>query len=585
MIASRAIIPHLSFVVAATLSATASLIQPARAACGDEARVQCRVEFESITAVVRSGDGFTAAGQIKGSPSPGVALLHLTRAGEVRGSVLPVPLPGNLPTDRPMVAEPRKLIALPNGDVVLLNQIAFTEGAATKQVAWAARIAPNGRVLWSRPYSDNSASIIFHSGYYDASGERLVIVGRRTAGPDPASRCEIWSQSLVMTLLASSGQPTAPNLTTFGEQARSFTNRQAIYDIAPDDKAGSFLITGFSTAKHGENDALCQDNIFVATLGQVGNRWIASQVQSVGSNVANEVAFAIKATGDGSYLLAGYGRDQVSGAPAAQIYRFKPRPFTIEGLLNVPYPQDGSDKTGGDRYRTIVSLAEKRRFLAAGSVSAAAQAPNKAAWQVVSADLKTNDPVVVFNSPGSSDIFDTVLSADGRIFAVGRWVDEGRNVGWTGFIGSPGSADAPIASERRRPDSRLPRLSSLPASDGMTRIPSAALSSGAAYFERDLAAGSQIDLAFSVPASGGIKISAYPEFGRCRPDHFRRQEAPGRLLQLQAVSDGADVRYACARRAYALDHSAKSGARFRAPAGTVARHQSRGVDQAWSAFR
>ena len=491
------------------LTASAILIDPARAACGDEARVTCHAAFETITAVARSGDGFTAAGQTKGNP-PGVALLRLTRTGEARGNPLFLRPPPNLAPERSIVTEPRKLIPLPNGDVVLLAQIAITE-PAVRQIAWAARIAPNDRVVWSRAYPDNSASTIFHSGHYEPRGDRLILVGRRTSGGDPSGRCEYWSQSIVIPVAAATGQPDAP--TAFGSQAKSLTNRQAIYDIAPDNRAGSYIVTGFLTAKHGDNEGTCQDNIMVGTLAQAGNRWTLSQVQSIGSNTANEWAFAIWAAGEGRYLLAGQGHDQATGAPAAQAYRVRVRPFLVETLLSTPYPPDGSDKSGGDRYRVIVPLAEKGRFMLAGSVSASKSAPNRAMWQIVSADLKTNGSPTVLNSPGSSDILEAITTQDGRVFAAGKWADEGRFVGWTGFIGDPRLADTGPPVRRRPVDSRLPRLSALPAANDTIELPAAAFSSGASYFERDLKAGSQYDLAFSIAASRAVKVSAYAESG------------------------------------------------------------------------
>jgi hypothetical protein len=498
--------------LAVLVSTNGALISAAAAACGDEAQVQCPAAFESIGAIVPSGDGFTVAGQLRGSPSRTVALLRLNRAGAVRGNVFSIPLPANFSSDGSAVSEPRKLIALPNGDVVLLAQIAVTEGASVRQIAWAARITPNDRVMWTRTFPDAGVSTIFHSGHYEANGDRLILVGRRTNGLDPSSRCEKWSQSWVMPLAAANGQPLVANLIAFGTQARSFTNRQAIYDITPADRVDNYVVTGFLTAKHGEFEGLCQDNIFVATLTQSGNRWTLSQVQSIGSSNANEVAFAIRPAGNGRYLLAGYGRDQATGAPAAQAYRVRLVPFAIEGFLSTPYPADGSDKTGGDRYRLIIPLAANAYFILAGSVSVSRDAPNQGMWQVVSADLRAQAPPNVVSSTGS-DILDAVLTQDSKVPAVGKWVDEGRSIGWMGFIGDSTLSAGRTASARRCPDARLPRLSSLPNSSGAIELPPTALSAGAAYFERDLQANSQLDLSISVRASSRITISTCPEAG------------------------------------------------------------------------
>jgi hypothetical protein len=517
----------------------------AQAACGEEARVQCHSEFETVDAVAWSADSFTIAGQLKGGTSPGIGLLRLSGYGMAKSAVFPIPLPASFPPNR-SAAESRKLIALPNGDIIVLGVITVTEGLAIKQVAWATRVAPNDRILWSRTYPDPSASIIVHSAVYDQNGDKIILVGRRTNGLDPSSRCENWSQSWVMSVAAASGQPLLSSL-IIGEQTKSFNNRQAIYDIAQGENAGSYVVTGFRSAKHSESEGLCQDNIFVGILVQSGARWMLSQTQTIGANNANEVAFTVKPAGDGRYLLAGYGRDPVTRAPAAQAYRINVTPFAIEGFLSTPFPADGSDKTGGDRYRLIVPLAQKGWFLLAGSVSASKDAFNQAMWQIVSANLKNNAPPQLLSS-GSSDLFDAVLAPDGKVFAVGRWRDEGRNVGWSGFIGAP--VLSPTAAGRRPPDPRLPRLSNLPAPNGIIQLPTTAISTGAGYFERDLEQNSQLDLAISFPASSSIAASAYFESGdadllvmdaNMRPVAFSNFRKSATELLLASVSPGQYV--------------------------------------------
>jgi hypothetical protein len=481
---------------------------PALAACGDEARIQCRAEFETMAAIARSGDGFSAVGWLKSNPQSGVALIRLTRTGAPRGNLLPIPLPANLPAS--VSAAPRKLLALPNGDVVLLGDITITEAQVVRQVGWAARIAANDRIVWNRTYPDSPNTTIFHSGLYEANGDKVILVGRRTSGADPASRCEFWSQSLILPVAAATGNPLGQRPITFGDQNKSFTNRQAIYDIIPGERAGSYVVTGFQTAKNAQSDT-CQDNIFVAALSaQSDIRW-TSQAQSFGSPIYNELAVAIRPAGSGRYLVAGQGRDETKGgAPAAQAYRVRMAAPPVEALLNTPYPADGSDKTGGDRYRVIVPLPDRGRFLLAGSVSASREGNNRAMWQIVSPDLRTNGNPQVLNSPGSSDILDAVLTPDNKVLAVGKWTDEGRSIGWVGFIGD---ADAPSTAARRPPDRNLPRLTQLPATNGVMQLPDTALSTGAAFFENNVTAGTQYDLALTVSRERTIKISAYTESG------------------------------------------------------------------------
>jgi hypothetical protein len=491
---------RLGRLLAGTLLASALFAERAVAACGDEARVTCRAEFETLGTIVRSGDGFTAAGQIRANPTA-VGLIRLTRAGTARGNILPVPLPQNFTGNRQVASEPRKLIGLPNGDVVLLSQILISEGAAVRQVAWAARIAPNDRILWSRAFPDNAASTIFHSGLYEANSDRLILVGRRTNGGDPQYRCENWSQSLVLPLAAATGQPS-PSLTTFGQATKSLTNRQAIYDITPGERAGTYAVAGFQSARHSDTDG-CQDNILVGTLTSANNSWSLAP-QSIGAPNANEVAFAIRAIGDGRTLVTGQGRDQ-AGAPAAQAYRLRFAPFAIEGLLNTEFARDGAS----GRFRLIVPL-DWRRLLLGGQVIYRDQS-TRGMWQIVSADLSSSEPLRVLDSPGASDLLHAVVAPDGRVLAVGKWTDDGRAVGWFGFIGeSPAPAGA---TARRTPDSRLPRLSTLQASNGLMQLPTSALSAGAAYFERELKADVQFNLTLSVAARSTVTFSAYPESG------------------------------------------------------------------------
>jgi hypothetical protein len=500
----RAFRPLLAGVLAA-----GSLFNAAHAACGDRDRIQCREEFEVITAVAWTGNGFAIAGQVRRDGSLGLALLWLTRTGEPR-RIIALPLPGNWMVSGQMIAEPRKLIALPSGGLILVGQLQPAE--ETRTIGWAMRIADNGQVLWNKPIEDSSGSVVVHSAHYDPNADRVIVVGRLTLGSDDG-QCEKWSQSLVVTLKASDGEPVVPRFTR-GEQGRVPTNRQAIFDIIAGEKSGTFVVAGFataaaSTAVGARSPRRCLDNMFVGMLAPDRGKWTLATLGRVGSKDANEVAFSIKAAEKGGYyLLAGHHRDSPTDAAAAQAYRIRLAPFAVSAHLSTPYPPDGSDRTGGDRYRIIVPLLDKNRFLLAGSVSIGARGLNQAMWQIVSADLKTVDAPVVLSAIGS-DIFDAAISPDGSVLVVGRWTDEeGRRVGFTGFIG-----ERPVVSDRRQPDSRLADLSTLPFSDGAFRMPGAALSAPTGYFGRHLAAGSQVDLAFSVSATRVLKASVHTESG------------------------------------------------------------------------
>src|SRR6266446_6528279 len=135
-----------SLLLAGVLSA-GSLFNAAHAACGDRDRVQCREEFEVINTVAWTGDGFAVAGQVRRGASLGLALLRLTRAGG-SGRMISLPWPGNRAASGQMAAEPRKLIALPNGGFILVGQLQLADESTT--IGWAMRIADNGQILWNK---------------------------------------------------------------------------------------------------------------------------------------------------------------------------------------------------------------------------------------------------------------------------------------------------------------------------------------------------------------------------------------------------------------------------------------------------
>lgn len=498
-------------VFAATVVRTFIFVGPALAACGDEAKVRCHPDFETLQAVARSGDGFTAVGILRGASRKGAALLRLTSTGAARGSIFNIPLPAtpHAPTSITLA----KLLALPNGDVVLLGDIAVGDDKTERKMAWAwaARIAPNDRVVWNRIYPDGANLTLFHSGLYEATGERIILVGRRSSGSDDYS-CENWSQSWVMPVSAANGQLLSPiTLNVFGETGKSPTNRQAIYDITPAESTGTYLVTGFLTRRAEGLNAECQDNLLIGTLTQGNNnRWALSSVQSIGLSNWHELGYAIRPAGGGTYMVATHGRDDRVGAPAAQVYWVRAQPFAVRDRLSTPYPSDGSDKWGVDRFRVLVPFAGNTRFLAAGSVATAnTAAARRGLWQVFAADMRFKDEAHVFRSPGGSEVFDALLTPDQKVLAVGRWTDEGREVGWFGFIGDTGPPVAQLPSNRS-----LPSFSDLPESEGVRQLPSAAFSTGVGYLERDWPADKRMQLALSVPAAARpLKVAALAASG------------------------------------------------------------------------
>jgi hypothetical protein len=383
------------------------------------------------------------------------------------------------------------------------------------------RIDDTGEASWNVSLAGSDGNtIILHSGVYQAEGDRLIVVGRQTQGSDDG-QCERWSQSLVITLNAATGQPIFPNLTR-GEQARTPTNRQAIFDITPGEKPGTFVVAGVATVATTRAPRRCVDNMFVGTLIPAGNGWTLTTLGRIGAKDANEVAYSIRPAGAGFYMLAGYRKDVSGEAPAAQAYRVKINPFAVTTpVLTTPFPLDGSDKKGGDRYRLVLPLLQKDRLLLAGSASMSDKGLNQAIWHVVSADLKKNDPPVMVSVNGS-DVFDAALSPDGRALAVGRWSDDdGRRVGITCFIG-----ERPTVFDTRPLDSRLPEVTSLPLEGGAYRIPTASLARGVGFSGRQLAAGTQSDFALSLTAPRTLKISTRGDAGDLDLILFDRDKRP-----------------------------------------------------------
>ena len=207
-------------------------------------------------------------------------------------------------------------------------------------------------------------------------------------------------------------------------------------------------------------------------------------------------AFAIQEVGRGTYLVAGYQRNSSTDPNAAQAYLLKSSPFAPLSTMNTTVPRDGSNPTGVAS-RAIAPSPKNDRFLLAGWASWRLDAGNQthAFWQAVSGDLKRIDPPVVFSS--QSAIFDLVTSSLGRTLAVGKINDDdGRQVGWTGFLG-----ERQVVAGRRLPHTDLTDVATLPFADDAYQLPAAALTAGKGYSGRLMAAGYQINLAFSVSAT------------------------------------------------------------------------------------
>lgn len=493
----------------------------AQAGCGEKDGVRCYSDLNAIANVVWTGSGFTAVGQLKSAGvSSGLVLLHITRGGQLKDAPVALPLPSGVTAgdNKSTVGESRKLIALPDGGVVILGQLTLAED---KQVAWALRIGANGNVLWNRPFAtDPGVVTIFHSGLYDSKSGKLILAGRRTAGFDEG-KCVKWSQSVAATLRMSDGQFEAPPFYS-GSQTSGANNRQAFLDIAPTDTSNSYVVAGFASAPHSSRPGECQDNILVQTLSLVsqpssrGPIWSLSNPYRIGASDFNEMAYSIKRVVPGSYMIAGYGRDPEKGVPAAQAFRIRLAPsFSVEASVSYPFPLDGSDRDGGDRFRAIVPLGDNERFVLVGSGSNGKRGTNQAIWQTVQRELKQTSTVGLFKNQIGSDILDAAVSDSGQVLGVGKWIDDDRQVyGWAGLLAKdPGNPIADLKAGTAPLDERLPGVSTLPMSGDVYQIPESALSAAQGYFGKDLRAGAQISLGLSINTARTLKISVRPDGG------------------------------------------------------------------------
>jgi hypothetical protein len=493
----------------AVFAAVLMLSMPAVAGCLRTEGVQCPEDFKSLNAVTWAGDHFALAGLEKTATSPGLAVLHVSHDGRTLRKV-PVPWPQEL-SDGANISDVRKLVSLPNKTLVLIANIR-TEEPTPKYSGLVIGVSWNGRI-WSQVFSDDSASIILNSAYYETTTDSVIVVGRKQIGSENPP-CANWSQNYIQGVTGTNGELVQPSIVQ-GTQVRGPSNRQAIYDIEAGETKGTFVLAGFATAPR-KGGGICQDGMLVSTLIKQGvNQWRLADARRLGSKDGNEVAFSIRSIGRGSYLLAGYGRDLVTSAPAAQVYRIKLAPFAIEASKSFPYPEDGSDKDGGDQFRVAVPIEDGSRVVAAGSVRTSAKDAKQAAWRIISADLSEIEPFVVLNEPGGSEILDAAISSNGRVMAVGTagMNNTDEQLGWFGFIGTSRNVAASNQLFRRDSDRRLPKLSSLPISDGVFQLPPTTASAGAAYLQDQVASPSNIDLALSVLEEKTIGIIAHATSG------------------------------------------------------------------------
>lgn len=490
-----------------TLSASLILLSsshwPAFASNGcEEAGVgQCLRAHDAVTAAAWTGDGFTAIARGQG----GLDVLRITRDGEVAARA-GLDLPDwvlRMPDAQPRVD---KVVAGRSGSALLVGSVLSGSGDGQRQAGLVGRIDGDGRTEWAGPVRLSAdTSVILYSGLHDARAGRFLVVGRHTNGAD-SGRCAFWSQAYAAAF-PDSGPLGDWDFLLHGEPAPGPHNRAAFYDIAAGDEEGTYALVGFATAPAAAGDG-CQDDMLVleATFG-AEEGWAAHATYHLGFDDADEVAFAVASLPTGGFVLGGYGVEPGSGARAAVTVS-----FDFGGgapvLRHHPYPQDGTDDGGGDRYRAVAAAAGGADILVAGSASESRTARNHGLWRRLTASLDDDGPAAFLTRAIGSDILALAAAPDGRVLAAGTHRDGDGNRGWLGLI----QGGAELAG-RRPPDSGLARLTAAEAEQGFLEFSEREVRAGTGYFATDIAEGAVFETRLSLSEASELAISALAASG------------------------------------------------------------------------
>jgi hypothetical protein len=488
----------LSLVACCSLAAGYALEEAsAQETCGEAVIGSCYPQYLTFTALTATDDGYTAIGVI-GSD---LVVLRLNDDADIVDSFyLPPPdwLQGG---DLPSID---KLVAGPNGDVMGVGT--FTSGS--QQYGAIFFLSASGETRWSTYlFVDNESSIILYSGAYDPAEQRYLAVGRHTDGADSGS-CTKWSRGLILSVRESDIDALQSDASILGVHFEGppepgLENRVAFYDIAPTDSRGQFVASGFATAPNPDGNG-CQDNaVAVLVRGGVSTQWNISPRYLIGAPSENEVAFAVAPSGERSFLMGGQGADAGSGARAAFLAEFD-FSNTAPKLRNDPFPEDGSDNSGGDRYRTLVSLNDGS-FVAAGSVSESRRARNQGFWRIQPPGLAAPGPANFLTRESGSDIFAAAKGRDGRVLAVGRHGTDRDDVGWMGFI-----YGMKITVDRRAPDGALDLLTPQQASAGSLTLSENEIAGGYGFRDIRFGAGFEYEVRFTLSGESAVAVSALP---------------------------------------------------------------------------
>ncbi|MER8842832.1 hypothetical protein NKH86_29845 [Mesorhizobium sp. M0913] len=493
--------PTVTFFIFVTLLTIATtMAAPARPACAEAVIGDCYPQYSAISAVVEAGSGFAALGE----QETGFDLLRISASGKILGHITIDP-----PTwVGPEASAPKfeDMVAGPDGTLLLIGWAVVTEADISYQAGVVALVSMGGAVTWSNPLRQSGGtSTILYAGTYDTAGKRFLVVGRHTNGADNG-KCEFWSQGIVLSIPEADVTHAFP-VRFVGASEPGPRNRIALYDIMPIGAKGQFVATGFATAKAAGNR--CQDNAMAVQIsGGAKSDWTIGKPYVIGAGDADEDAYAIADGGKGRFLLAGKGTFSNTGAPAALLAA-----FTFANAAPMvridPFPEDGSDTTGGDRYRVIVPLKEEGRYLVAGSASQRRQDRNQGIWQFISSTLESPGPANFLTHESGSDIAGAALGQDGRVLAVGTHGQGKNTIGWMGLLNDQVTS----AGTRREPDSQLPMLDAKDMEAGSIVVSRNEIGNGVGFRGPHMTARAQMEFRFSLVDAIDITATALASTG------------------------------------------------------------------------
>jgi hypothetical protein len=458
----------------------------------------CFPEYREISTIAATGQGFAAIA----SREDGLDLLMLDGAGRPVGPPRSITIPQWLAGAGTVELAIKRLVPGAGGTMLMVGWAALQ---SEQQTGVLIMIDRDGAVLWSkRLMLDADTSVIAYSAAYDAPARRFLVVGRHTNGPDDG-KCKAWSQAIVASVSERSGN--IDSIRSIGRAESGFDNRIALQDIAPTGTPGHFVAAGFATHRNSKGNGCQDDAMAVQISGGTADDWNIGEPYSIGGDNAGEVAFAVAAAGNERFLVAGYGVEEHSQARAALVASFA---FGSEpSVVTHPFPENGSDTSGGDRYRVIVPLREPGSFLVAGSGSTSKAGRNQGIWRVLPASLDPAGPLRSLTTQSGSDILGAARGSDGGVVGVGANARGSGSMGWIGLIFEP---EAP-ASERREPDTGLPLFSAAETAAGLVEISEREISKGIGFRQANAKAGTEMELSFSLSDGGNVAVSALPSSG------------------------------------------------------------------------